>query len=442
MSLPRAVRLVLATLLCAASAARPESAMSWLENNAIRLGVDLDRGGAITWLSTADGINRVNNHDNGRQIQISCYSGPVPYEVGDQKPADHWKHLGWNPIQSGDDFGNGSEVLDHRNDGNEIYVKCHPLQWPLNHVPAECTFESWLTLDGPVVQARCRITNARTDTTHYAARAQEFPAVYLNGRFHRVATYTGARPFSGDAVTFIERKPSGGFPWSFWTATERWSALVDDDGEGVGLWQPHDCGFIGGFAGKPGGDDTKATSTGYLAAHFMATLDHDIVLDRRYELIVGSLDAIREHAGKRNAEEPLPTAWNFDQGRAGWHAKGVRDDGWRLNGGWHMRPEGTDPQLLSPVIAWPLTGDAAIEIELSVNPPQGFVDVFWRSAGDDTFKTAKTSRIPVADTPDFQLLRIPIHAPPGILTQIRIDPPSESPLSLRRVRLAAPRTGF
>tara|TARA_B100000809_G_C14832615_1_gene421632 strand:+ start:207 stop:605 length:399 start_codon:yes stop_codon:yes gene_type:complete len=126
----------IATLLTAAmllpqlSLAQPRNAeakMSVLENDQIRFGANLTLGGAITLLSTKDGPNMINSHDWGRQIQMSFYSGPKPFEPNGKKPADHWKQLGWNPIQSGDFGGNTSTILEHRNDGKTIYVKCRPI---------------------------------------------------------------------------------------------------------------------------------------------------------------------------------------------------------------------------------------------------------------------------------------------------------------------------
>jgi len=77
--------------------------MSYLDNGTIKLGIDLNRGGAITYLSPAkEDKNVVNSFDFGRQIQMSYYAGPVPFVVGDKEPAKHWRHLGWNPIQTGD----------------------------------------------------------------------------------------------------------------------------------------------------------------------------------------------------------------------------------------------------------------------------------------------------------------------------------------------------
>ena len=98
--------------------------MSWLENDRVKLGVDLEHGGAITFLaSVKDGANVINNFDLGRQVQLSFYSGPVPFEANGQKPAEHWRHIGWNPIQTGDDFKNASRILAHENDGKQIHQR-------------------------------------------------------------------------------------------------------------------------------------------------------------------------------------------------------------------------------------------------------------------------------------------------------------------------------
>ena len=66
---------------------------------------------------------------------MSYYAGPVPFTPKGKQPAPQWRGLGWNPIQAGDHFGNASKVLEHRNDGKSIYVKCVPMQWPLDNEP-------------------------------------------------------------------------------------------------------------------------------------------------------------------------------------------------------------------------------------------------------------------------------------------------------------------
>jgi hypothetical protein len=152
--------------------------MSFLDNGVVRIGADLALGGAITWLSHRERPdNLINSYDLGRQIQMSHYSGPVPFQPPGTILRPEWRDIGWNPIQTGDVFGHASRVLDHRNDGRELYVKCVPMHWPLDNVPGECVFESWITLAGSEVHLRFRATNARPDMTRYPARHQELPAV-------------------------------------------------------------------------------------------------------------------------------------------------------------------------------------------------------------------------------------------------------------------------
>ena len=67
----------------------------YIHNSKIKLGVNLDLGGAITYLSeTSSTENMINNYDWGRQIQMSFYSGPKPYipESG-QQPQKKWAFL-------------------------------------------------------------------------------------------------------------------------------------------------------------------------------------------------------------------------------------------------------------------------------------------------------------------------------------------------------------
>jgi hypothetical protein len=412
-----------------------EPRMSWLENGEIKVGIDLNLGGAITWLSEKDGENRVNNFDHGRQIQLSYFSGPVPFETSGQKPSEHWRHLGWNPIQAGDDFHNGSEVVEHRNDGTELHVKCIPLQWPLNRVPGECFLESWLRLEGKVLIARARLTMARTDTTQYPARLQELPALYANAAFHRVVSYTGPRPYSGEAAGVMPHSLTK-HPWTFWNGTERWSALLDERNEGLGLITPGRIWFTGGFAGRPGGNDTRATDTGYLAGQGLEILDHNAVHEFGYEVVVGSLAEIRARAAVHAPKAP-PT-WNFANDRQGWHYRDARDAGWPVRGMLEVTPDGPDPQLLGPLTFWEAEKAPVLVIEAAFATGEAAATVYWRRFGKEAPESGDHLRFPVPDDGEFHRLVVRLDASPsyrGPIVQLRIDPVSKgNPAARVRVK--------
>ncbi|MCC6157293.1 MAG: hypothetical protein IT350_04515 [Deltaproteobacteria bacterium] len=262
--------------------------MSYIDNGVIKIGVDLNMGGAITYLADYRNhdINLVNSADQGREIQPSYYSGPQPY--GDPHPG--WPDWPWNPIGAGDCYGNRSEVLEKFNDGTTIYVKSIPLQWALDNVPCECVFEQWIELDGNAARVHYKLTNNRADHTDYGARHQELPAVYTTDRFHRLFSYNGNAPFSGGPV---EEIANSGPPWAYFGATEKWAALVQDNGWGLGVYNPDAEQFVGGFHGTPGSGDPTASSTGYLSPLRTENIRWNTVYEYDAFLILGYVEDIR-----------------------------------------------------------------------------------------------------------------------------------------------------
>ena len=329
--------------------------MSFIENDQIRLGVNLDIGGAITYLSRKGSPNMINSHDWGRQIQMSFYSGPVPFVPEGATVSKAWEQLGWNPIQSGDCYGNGSKVIEHHNDGKTIYIRCIPMHWPLKNVPANCEFECWFRLDGNLVEARSRITNKRRDKTQYPARTQELPAVYMNGPWYKLVSYQGERPFTGAAPrVLVDKGDNKGWPWRNFYSPEHWIALLDENDNGLGLYLPGACGFTGGFAGgenNKGKGGPKSAPTGYMGATIREVLDHNIVYTYDYTLIVGSLREIRDHVYDREKDRPLPR-WEFKGDRQHWIFEGITDKGWPIKDGLRVALGTTNAFLASPETFW------------------------------------------------------------------------------------------
>lgn len=273
----------------------------FIENEYIKFGINAALGGTVTYLAEHGKKNLINSWDWGRQVQLSFYSGPVPFHPEGTEMGKNWTHTGWNPIQTGDCFFNRAKLLEQKIEGNTMYVKCIPMQWALNNVPGECTFELWYTLDGKTVNVTARINNNRSDKTQYRACGQELPAVYTNGEFYRIVAYVGEEPRTGGKLTEIVSKNTGDRNWpsEFMVYPEGWVALVNDEDYGLGIYNPHTCAAVGGFAGgieRMGIGGAKDGQTGTVSPTTSVILDHNIVYTFHFSLIVGDLDSIRETA--------------------------------------------------------------------------------------------------------------------------------------------------
>lgn len=301
----------------------------FIENEYLRLGVNLSLGGALTYLSEKGKKNLINSYDWGRQVQMSFYDHPVPFMPEGYDMAERWKHIGWNPIQSGDVYKNRSKVLEYRSDENGIYVKCIPMHWPLNNYPGECTFEVWYRLDGYCVNVTSRLNNNRPDKTQHEARWQELPAVYTNGEWYKGVSYVGKKPFTDDALTELVTKNDGlGYPWLQFYPTENWSALVNDDNYGLGIYIPTTSFSKIGFwlEDKKGFGEVRDRQTGYVAPFAPEVLDHNIVYTYDYSLIVGQLDFIRCKAYEFN-KTARRRVFSFEHDRDHFYYKNITDSG-------------------------------------------------------------------------------------------------------------------
>ncbi|MBV9468496.1 MAG: hypothetical protein JOZ57_04575 [Abitibacteriaceae bacterium] len=395
--------------------------ISYLDNGTIRIGVNLDLGGAITYLSTSNSqVNLINSFDWGRQIQMSHYSGPVPFAPNGKQPTPTWAGLGWNPIQSGDCYGNRSKVLEHRNDGKELYTQCVPMQWPLNNEPGECTFECWIQLKGNTALVRSRLNNNRSDKTQYPARDQELPAIYTNAPWYRLMTYTGDKPFKGDALTTMP--PA--FPWVGWQGTENWAALVNEQNQGIGIWEPDTFSFIGGFTGKPGTGGPKDAPTGYIAPIRQEILDYNIPYEYDYVLIVGSLDEIRHTVYQIAPKNGLPD-YHFIQDRQHWHYVNATDTGWPIQGELKVLLPKDDPQLIGPTNFWQAVAAPILYIEAAFQTGQTTAQIFWCGHGDASFTEAKSVSFEIKPDGQYHRYEVNLAASPqyqGSIIQLRFDP--------------------
>lgn len=428
----------------------PKPQMTYLDNGEVRIGMDLALGGAVTFLASVNDIdsvysgNLINSADLGRQIQMSHYSGPVPFVVGDKQPAPHWAGLGWNPIQTGDCKMNPSKVVEHRNDGREIYIRCIPMQWPMDNVPGDCVFETWTTLDGPVIRMRFRCTNAREDKSAYPPTAQELPAVYTISRLDQLMTYAGERPFTGDALARIENNWREGWPWTKFTATERWAALVDASGFGVGVFKNDGGEFHGGIYGDERSDDPRHWTTGYVAPVHRENFDHNIVYEHETVLMVGQLDEMRKRFNEL-ATKGSPR-WVFASDRQHWTLRDARDEGLPLNGEWRIFFGEAIPKLESPTQCWRAEDASRVTIEAAWSGAPTRARIYWRRLDDAKYDKKKSVVVELASAGEMgdEIVgyRVDLSESAeyrGLITGLRLElieaPRPGEGISIREIRL-------
>ncbi len=264
----------------------------YLQGSAIKLGCTLKSGGAINWLSSTDNtvsqinrtdgsvyvgkskpagtviksndVNLINAHDNGRLVQQSYY-GIAPdndqgYEPGEYGAVGNARPWHYNPVQGGNYINEFSQLIDVQISDNEIYIKARPRDWAKAHEFSVSYMENWYTVKAdPEYGEYISVKNRFTDFSgynHNNPRAQELPAFYGIASLGKFVYYGGNSPFGGDALT--ERESLG-----FWDGnkdcrfrlTENWSAWVNEENWGIGLYVPD---VVTALAGRTAGFTTDA----------------------------------------------------------------------------------------------------------------------------------------------------------------------------------------
>ena len=226
----------------------------FLENNRFKLGIQMLWGGTISYLEDKRGqveglTNLVNRHDTGRLIQQSYYG--TGYIEGVYDPGTSfgtaWKY---NPVQGGDQFGNGGRLIDFSLSENVLYIKSQPCDWAQNASRMPFYTENTYTLE----RDHIRVDNRAVDFSGYehTYESQELPAVYLVSYLDAFVCYNGERPWTSDTLTVYP-------DLDFWgprgtqiayfkeNNTETWCAWYSsDDDFGFGLYVPNVDSLGGG----------------------------------------------------------------------------------------------------------------------------------------------------------------------------------------------------
>jgi hypothetical protein len=284
-----------------------------------RVGLNKAWGGSIVEVSL-NGTDYVNNDDPGRQIQTSLWDANANYSTS-------W---GYNPIEAGDHFFQGSPLLTFDLLPNSIYTKTQPIQWapesfgggPGSPAPGDAYIEKWISVVpgyNRVFKVHYRITHFGSDS--HADAPNELPVMYVNPIVSNLLYYAGDAPWTNDALSQFTTPSSA---WFELHTPEQWGAYVDSTNTGIALYTPMQF---------PNSKRLNAGSTLQFTPLCPYSWDPGSTLDFDTFILVGPVDesraAIYDLHGQQSAPSPLPPFGSLDYPATGHTLTGtVNVTGW------------------------------------------------------------------------------------------------------------------
>jgi hypothetical protein len=262
----------------------------------IRIALDTAWGGSIVEVSF-DGVNYVNQHDTGREVQPAFYDGNAQYDGC----AGCTGTFGWDPVLGGDKYNHGTPVLSQTLTPSSLSTQAQPLQWNPDDkgggasqpVPADVLLEQTIT---PVpgyaraFRAHYKLTHLGTDL--HANAPQEFPAVYVGSDYDQFVSYGGTAPWTKASVTSTQF-PALGTQSPNLYVPEHWGAYVNDQNLGLTIYVPSQFPYVHGFAAA-GMNGPTGDGTNYFAPFVALTIGPEFTFEGDYYLIAGDYQSARQ----------------------------------------------------------------------------------------------------------------------------------------------------
>ncbi len=269
--------ILFALLLSPLTALHAQEHWLFFDNGHIRLGVNMDAGGAIGWFSHSRSADNVlNSFDHGRYVQQSYY--------GD-KDGSEWNGKPWryNPVQGGSWKGVAATLLEKRETKDSLYVKTRPRHWASGKDVDDMLMEQWLTLDGGLARLKYRMTYSGKAT--HAPTHQELPAVFVMPRYHTLVFCGQGQPAWSNGSLARQQPDKDNQIVKF---SESWAAWVDAEGAGLGIYFPQSD-----FATTYRVRDTGIGDCSYLAPLQTFALRPNLVFDYEVVLALGTVERLR-----------------------------------------------------------------------------------------------------------------------------------------------------
>lgn len=265
-----------------------------LSSSDLAVKIDRARGGAITWISAADGPNLINLHDLGRLIQQSYYAGArLDRRAEGQSP--HWSPWTWNPVQGGSFAHAPGLVEKFESRAGALHSLTRPKLWDMPDETAACEMEQRTEFEPGhtrVLRVSNTLRSRRPAGDRWGAAVplhQELPAIYLVRAFATARVYQGSGQWTDFAMPALANKG-----WGRPDVPKRAMAFFRADGLGFAIYSPAadttwNCGVVGD---SRSGDPTHAHTT-HVAPIATVALAPDATYSFRYWIILGDEPALR-----------------------------------------------------------------------------------------------------------------------------------------------------
>lgn len=285
----------IATFFLANAAAIPERSEDLLtiDNGELRVGIDRDKGGSITHISSKNHPdNIVNYRDPGRLIQQSYYAG-IRRDRKTEGQGPHWSPWSWNPIQGGGINSWAEVTVFERRENHTLYSETIPNLWDMPKEAAAALMKQWTGFeDGMpntiVVKNVLRCDRDVNDAWGPARlNPQEVPACYFTRNFHIAKSYLGEGQWQR------EIDPPG-LPWTKAKPPLRAMAFFEKDGQGIAVFSPTsgESWNFGSSGGPNTVEDPTSTYTMHVAPVVRINLGPKSTFSYRYWLVVGTQEEI------------------------------------------------------------------------------------------------------------------------------------------------------
>lgn len=289
----------------------------YIQNDRYKLGASLNWGGALAYLedfndSDSELSNLINCHDTGRLVQQSYYgTSDPPYEPGTSFNVT-WSY---NPVQGGNQYIQSSKIIDIQKTDDSLYIKSRARDWAKAEF-TYCYMENTFTLFDDYV----KVDNRFVDYSPYIhpVKHQECPAYYTVSALNRYVYYDGTQDWTNDTLTYRDDLAFWGDPAqpqinkTFSSAdAESWSAFVNSDDWGFGVFAPTAYGVKAGRYEYNGTKDATANPTNYIAPLGLFAMPHCEPFSYSFFLATGTTEEMRELFGslKDSTSNQLSVSW-------------------------------------------------------------------------------------------------------------------------------------